>query len=132
MSWDVAIMKFSRDISSIEEMGDEAPLNLGDRSFVHKAVLEFFPNTNWTDPAWGLYDGEFGSIEFNLGDKDLAEGMMLHIRATDQIVKPIIALCLKNGWSGLDTSSGKFIEKSENPTDGINTWRQFRDRVLKK
>ncbi|WP_078082656.1 hypothetical protein [Microbulbifer mangrovi] len=133
MSWDISIIKFSRDYSSIEEIpDDEVPLNLGERSFVHESVLEFFPKTNWSDPAWGIYDCEFGSIGFNVGDKEIAEGMMLHVRASDEIVKPIIAMCLKNGWSGLDTGSGDFIEKADDPTSGINSWREYRDQVLKK
>ena len=130
MSWDVSIQKFSRSYESISDIGeDEKGLPLGPRNVVHDAVSNIFPSTDWTDPAWGVWDSEFGSIEFNVG-ADPAEGMMLHVRAEAAVVPAIAQLCSENCWQGIDCSSGAFIEKAEHPEEGLLAWRAYRDRVV--
>jgi len=97
MSWDVSIQKFSRSYESISDIDDdEKGLPLGPRNVVHGAVSKIFPSTDWTDPAWGVWESEFGSIEFNVGT-DPAEGMMLHVRAEAAVVPAIAQLCAENG-----------------------------------
>ena len=102
---------------------------LGPRNVVHDAVSKIFPSTDWTDPAWGVWDSEFGSVEFNVGT-DPAEGMMLHVRAEAAVVPAIAQLCAANGWQGIDCSAGAFIEKAGNPEEGLLAWRACRNRVV--
>lgn len=131
MSWDVSIMKFSRPYRAISEIpDDERPLSLGSRAYVHELVLREFPHTNWTDPAWGVWDGASGSIEFNLGESDPADGLMLHVRAGRDVVASIVRLCLSNQWQGIDCSTGEFIEQSLEPTQGLDSWASHRDHVV--
>lgn len=131
MSWDVSIVKFSKSYNSIEEIpADEKPLDLGTKTFVQNAVLEFFPTTDRSDPSWGIFDSKFGSIEFNIGKENPTSSMMLHVRASEEIVEPIVMLCKKNNWSGLDCSTGDFLEKSECPTSGLSGWRKYLAQVL--
>ncbi|MFZ2163760.1 MAG: hypothetical protein WAW02_16220 [Sideroxyarcus sp.] len=131
MSWDISIMKFSHSYESVAEIPeDEKPLLLGPRSSVHESVLKTFPGTNWADPAWGVWESEAGSIEFNLGSDDPAEGIMLHVRAGIEVVPLIASLCISNGWQGVDCSSGDFIEKSATPEAGLEAWSSYRDQVV--
>lgn len=131
MSWDISIMKFSRQYESVAEIPeDEKPQVLGARSSVHQSISSMFPGTNWSDPAWGVWDGHGGSIEFNLGDDDPSESLMLHVRAGQEVVPLIVKLCLSNGWQGVDCSSGDFIEKSEAPESGLESWASYRDQVI--
>ncbi len=133
MSWDVSIINFSRPYESVEQIPhDEEPLPLGTRKAVHEAVLQFFPSTSWNDPAWGVFDSPCGSIEFNLGSDDPAQSMMLHVRASNKIVPLIVAFCKEFGWSAIDSGTGEFLERSENPEAGLETWRAYRDQVFKK
>ena len=130
MSWDVSIQKFSRSYASISDIGDdERGLPLGPRNAVHGAVTEIFPGTDWADPAWGVWDSEFGSIEFNVGT-DPAEGMMLHVRAEAAVVSAIVQLCKVSGWQGVDCSSGEFLEKAEHPEESLLAWTAYRNRVV--
>lgn len=130
MSWDISIQKFSKHYASIAEIGDdEKGLPLGPRLAVHKAVSAVFPTTDWSDPAWGVWESEFGSIEFSVG-RDPAQSMMLHVRASTKVIPFILQLCVENGWQGLDCSLGDFIEKAENPEEGLATWTTYRDRVV--
>jgi hypothetical protein len=133
MSWDVAINKFSRMYRNVEEMPqDEVPLSLGPRGFVHERVLRVFPGTDWSDPAWGVWNGPDGSIEFNLGNDEPAMGLMLHVRANANVVAAIVRLCRENGWQGMDCGSGEFIEQSTDPASGLESWSAFRDQIMRR
>ena len=130
MSWDILISKFSRQYQSVSDItNDEKGIALGTRSVVQEAVGKIFPKTNWSDPAWGVWDSEMGSIEFSVG-KDPAESLMLHVRATAAVVPGIVQLCLDNGWQGIDLTTGEFVESAESPEEGLEQWAAYRDRVL--
>lgn len=131
MSWDVTIMKFGRTYGSVEDIPDDAtPLPLGSTSGVHASVTRFFPGTDWSDATWGIFDSLYGSIEFNLGKDDPAISLMLHVRASNEVVAAIVAMCREYGWNALDCSTGESLENSTNPTAGIEGWRSYRDKVL--
>jgi hypothetical protein len=133
MSWDISIMQFSRTYRSVAEIAEnDKPLALGSRGSVHERVLLEFPGTNWAYPAWGIWDGPAGSLEFNLGNDDPPEGMMLHVRASSEVVNSIVRLCRTNGWQGIDCSSGEFIEQSKEPTRGVESWAAYRDQVVRE
>ena len=132
MSWDVSIIKLAvtyRDVGDIPN--DETPLDLGSRSHVHQCVLAVFPGTDWADPSWGIWGSRAGSIEFNLGRDEPAKGMMLHVRASGEVVPGIVRLCLENGWQGIDCSSGEFIEQSADPTRSLELWSAYRDQIVR-
>ncbi|WP_166832125.1 hypothetical protein [Thalassoroseus pseudoceratinae] len=131
MSWDVSVMKFSQPYASVEDIpDDETTSPIGTLSHVHAAVTRHFPGTDWNNAAWGIFDSPLGSIEFNLGKDDPATSMMLHVRASNEIVQPIVALCREEGWTALDCSTGEFLESTEDPTAGIDGWREYRDRAI--
>ncbi len=130
MSWDIAIMKFTRPYASPDDIPDDEPgLSLGPRSEVHARVSAIFPGTDWRDPAWGVWVSGADSIEFNLGDDDPVGDLMLHVRASEAVVPLIVSLCLDNGWQGIDCSAGAFMERSLAPAQGLAMWTDHRDRV---
>ncbi|WP_038485383.1 hypothetical protein [Collimonas arenae] len=132
MSWDISISKFSKKYTSIADIpDDEKPLEIGSLSIVHEAVLKVFRGTSWADPSWGIWDSQAGSIEFNLGHVDPASGIMLHVRTNAEVIPLIVKLCLDNGWQGIDCSSGDFIEQSEEPANGLQSWAAYRDQVIR-
>jgi hypothetical protein len=133
MSWDVSIIKLSRQYQSVSDIPkDEKPLPIGTKKEVHEAISKLFPNTDWSDPAWGMFKSKFGSIEFNIGNENPVESFMLHVRAGEEVVPAIVRLCLDNGWNGLDCSTGEFIEKSSDPESGLKAWVTYRDQVIGK
>jgi hypothetical protein len=131
VSWDISICKFSRIYSSVEDIGeDERCYPLGSRSEIHAAVSSVFAGADWSDPMWGMYEAPFGSIEFNVGGPEPVEGLMLHVRASETVVAPIVQLCLLHGWQALDVSNGSFLEQSAVPEAGLREWLSYRNRVL--
>ena len=133
MSWDVSIQRFGRPYSSVEEIPeDETCLPLGTSAEVQNAISSAFPGTDWTDPAWGIYDSPAGSIEFNMGNDEPNTGFMLHVRASATVVPTIVNLCLSNHWQAIDCSSGEFLEQSSDPASGLIAWAAYRDQIVGK
>ncbi|GGY75051.1 hypothetical protein GCM10011613_20670 [Cellvibrio zantedeschiae] len=131
MSWDISIMKFSRQFESVADIPDDEKLQvLGTRSSVRETISSIFQGTNWSGPARGVWNSHSGSIEFNLGENDPSEGVRLQVRAGKEVAPLIVELCLSNGWQGFDYSSGDFIEKSEAPESGHESWSSYRDQVI--
>ena len=116
MSWDVLIVRYATPYAAMSEIpADERPLPLGPHALVHDSVCQAFPGTNWADPAWGRWTGPSGSIEFNLGAVDPAQGLMLHVNVDSNagVVPAIARLCAAQGWLAIDCSgSGEFIGRS--------------------
>lgn len=133
MSWDVSLVKFTHRYKAIAEIpNEEQPLSLGSLSEVHAAVSEVFPGANWSDPVWGIYDCEFGSIEFNVGKDDPVQSLGLHVRANEGIVGGILDLCERMDCQVVDLSCGSFLDRSEQPAAGLIKWREYRDQVIGK
>jgi len=133
MSWDVSLHKFSRRYSSVAQIPEnEQPLPLGSLTEVQAAVSEVFPGTNWTDPIWGIYDCEFGSVEFNVGKDDPVQSLALHVRADKAVVGGILQLCEHIDCQAIDLTDSSFLDQSENPAAGLEKWRNYRDQVTGK
>jgi len=132
MSWDVSIQRLSRDYEKVEDIpNDEQCLPIGTIGEVQAAIQRYFPGTDWSDPAWGIYDSEIGSIEFNLGKEEPNRGFMMHVRANVEVVTPLVAMCLAERWQAIDCSSGDFLEKSAAPEASLEQWRAYRDQIVR-
>ncbi|HEY0662150.1 MAG TPA: hypothetical protein VGD21_12625 [Lysobacter sp.] len=131
MSWDVTIQRFSRRYDAVEEIPDDETCQpLGSRSEVQAAISRVFPDVDWSDPAWGICDAEWGSIEFNMGDSEPSTGFTLHVRASAAVVAMIVDLCVANDWQALDCTNGTFLETSPDPAVGLNASNRYRDQVV--
>lgn len=133
MSWDVSIQRFNRVYTSVDQIPeDEQCLPLGSQTEVRAAISHVFGGTDWSDPTWGLYQCEAGSIEFNMGKKEPNDGFTLHVRASGHIIEPVLALCRAHGWQALDFSDGRFLEQSGDPSANLRVWGSYRDQILGK
>jgi hypothetical protein len=131
MSWDVTVQRFSREYSAIEDIPeDEQCLPLGSRAEVHAAISQYFPSTDWADPAWGNFESSDGSIEFSLGKEEPNSGFMMHIRASSAVVRAIVAMCRAAAWQALDCSNGVLLEKAGDPTAGLEQWSAYHNQVI--
>lgn len=131
MSWDVSLFKFSRRYGSVSEIAsDEQLVSLGSLSDVQSAVTSIFPNTDWSDPHWGIFSSTFGSIEFNVGKADPVQSVGLHVRAGDEIVRGILLLCGHLECQAIDLSDGSFLEQSDEPARNLQKWRAYRDQIV--
>jgi hypothetical protein len=132
MSWDVTVQRFSRrDYTEVAEIpDDESCVPLGSRADIQVVISQFFPSTDWSDPAWGNCETTDGSIEFNLGNDEPNSGFMMHIRASSAVVPSIVAMCIAERWQALDCGSGEFLERSATPDSGLEQWANYRKNVV--
>ena len=132
MSWDVSVQRLSREYENVEDIpNDEQCVPLGTVKEVQAVIDKYFPGTDWSDPAWGIYDSEIGSIEFNMGKEEPNRGFMMHIRARAEVVAPIVGMCLTEKWQAIDCGSGGFLEKSADPEAGLEQWQAYRDQIVR-
>ena len=131
MSWDVTIQRFSKEYAAVNEIpNSERCMMLGSCAEVRTAINRFFPNVDWTDVAWGVFESDYGSVEFNIGKDEPNTGFMMHIRASSKVVPAIVAMCLSEHWQALDCSEGVFLEKVSNPSAGLEHWTAYRNQVV--
>lgn len=135
MSWDVMLFRFAPEIRSFDDLEQaeaDVMLLLGERDGVRAAITDAFPDTDWADPRWGMWQGADGTIEFSLGSDDDAEltSVMLHVRAGDATAEAVARLAVRNGWTALDLSTSAFLDPDGDPGAGQRGWRGLRDRAL--
>ena len=131
MAWDVSLFKFSRQYRDASEIAsDEHLQKLGSLSEVQAIVSSVFVGTDWSDPHWGIFSSEVGSVEFNVGKSDPMESVGLHVRADDSIVDGILTLCERFDCQALDASDGRFLVRSDHPERNLQKWRAYRDQII--
>jgi hypothetical protein len=134
MSWDVVLFNFAgKPPIPPEEMGDdfEPPL-LGKADEIRKIISTVFPDTDWSDPEWGILDVGATSIEFNMGEEDDVTDIMLHVRGGGDPVSAILKLCKAAGWTALDCSANRYLEAGNPDANGWGDFVAFRDRASAK
>ncbi|MFS0854115.1 hypothetical protein [Microbacterium sp. 179-I 3D4 NHS] len=130
MSWDVIVLRFPESIQTtadLEAQTEPLPaLPLCSVEEFRASSAEAFPGVDWTEPTWGIWRGDEGSVEFNVGREDTVSSAMLHVRAGAPIVARILAMTDAAGWKALDTQAGSLLT---GPTDtsGLDSWRTWRD-----
>lgn len=134
MSWDVMVFNYDgsppSDFADLPE--DHKPDPLGPASTVREAISKQLPGVDWSDPNWGIYDGNEFSIEFNTGKEDPIDSIMLHVRGGGDAIAAILKFASPNKWSLFDCSSGQFIDPENPSQDGWEGFQEFRDKVFEQ
>jgi hypothetical protein len=78
-----------------------------------------FPGTDWSDPGWGVWKANPGTVEFELGREDPSEGMRILVRAQPEAMELIVRLLRDNGWQGFDSPMGEFVDVREDARAGL-------------
>jgi hypothetical protein len=131
MSWDVMIFRFvGKPPASTEGMDDAQRLPLGPAADVRASISSKLPQTSWNDPVWGILDGDGFLIEFNVGDDDPIDNIMLHVRGGGDAITAIMSFVVPLGWSASDCSSGEFLDPSAPSEEGWKGFQAYRDKVV--
>ena len=77
-------------------------------------------------------NAETYSIEFNIGEDESIKDIMLHVRGGNDALKAIEEICRKFNCQALDTTESKLIDFSKETNEGFESWRNYKDNVLKK
>lgn len=129
MSWDVALFNFPADMTLNEVDDDYRPDPLGPASDVLATLRETFPGIDLRDPTWGFLSDDQWVIEFNIGEENPVESIMLHVRGSGDVLPTVRRAAAVLGCRAMDCSTGDFIETGG--SDGWAGFQAFRDRALR-
>jgi hypothetical protein len=130
MSWDILIQDLP-NVAGVEDIPDDfQPKPLGSLEDVVDRLRTAFPTADFSDSTWAILDQDDWSIEFNIGDNDPCESVMLHVRgggteAIDAVQRTIDVL----GGRGLDLQGPGFFELDEARVS-FAKWQAYRDQAL--
>lgn len=103
MSWDIFAMDVPGEFKSVEEIPfDFQPKSLGTRSAVISKIKQVIPTADFSDPAWGLIDGDDWSIEVNVGRDEECDCVTLHVRGGDEAVAAVASILDGLGIRAID------------------------------
>ena len=126
MSWDVLVLNCGGNPA--DEAGEERPL--GPAARVRMSISAHLPGVDWSDPAWGVYDGDGFSIEFNTGKRSPIASIMLHVRGGGDAIPAMLAFANPNGWSLFDCSTSEFLDPENPSPEGWEGFQAFRDKAV--
>jgi hypothetical protein len=92
-------------------------------------ISKVFPQVDWSDPSWGIYDGDGFSFEFNVGEEDPSDDIMIHVRGRGPAVEALLNLAQATGWYLLDCSQGEWLHHCKDVNVGWTRFQAYRDRV---
>jgi hypothetical protein len=129
MSWDIFVMSIPREFESVEEIpSDFEPTSLGTRPALISKIKEVIPTADFSDPSWGLIDGDGWSIEVSIG-KEECDCIALHVRGGDEAVGAVASIIDGLGVRAIDAQTGEFFVSGRTAIESLQKWRAFRDSV---
>jgi hypothetical protein len=131
MSWDIFVQDLPRDARVLADVpANFRPGPIGKRSAVIEKIREIVPTADFSDPSWGLIDGDDWSIEVNIGAEETCTGFALHVRGGDAAVGVVAAILQHLNLRALDSQTGEFFAAGPQAIDSFSKWRAYRDRAV--
>ena len=125
--WDVILIKTRTNTEEIEDI--EKPLQF-DRDIFIKEMKKYIPDLNIDDKTWLFLNREYYSVEFNTGEENKTDCIMLHIRGSKEPEDLFEIISDKFQCRIFDCSSGEFIGNGTKSAFG--EWKEYRDKVIGK
>ena len=132
MSWDVLYLNYHGDPPKDLRSDDDGLDVLGSAEDVHAAIARTLPDVNWSDPVWGMYMGNGFTLEFNTGNGDPVQAIMVHVRGGGDPIPTLLQVAAPNKWSLYDCSMGEFIDPEHPSGEGWEGFQAFRDKIVGK
>ena len=129
MSWDILIQDLPKDVTSVGEIPEDfEPASLGSRADLISTICDYAPASSFSDPSWGeLVTDEF-VVEFNMGESEGVDSIMLHVRGGGEAARFVANLLDRLQLRAIDCSLGDFFSAPEAALS-FEEWQAFRDRV---
>lgn len=130
MSFDIHIQDLPKNATSIGDIDEDFESKpLGSKTDIIEKIMEVLPIVDFSDTTWGILTEKDFSIEFNIGNKDICEGLMLHVRGGVQALEIVDKLLKRLKLRGIDIQTGDFFD-IENSSKSFSEWQKFRDKVV--
>lgn len=130
MSWDVLLLNYEGNPPTPD--GEEEPPSspLGPAAEVRASLARALPGIDWSEPAWGVYQGDGFTIELNTGTDDPIESIMLHVRGEGDAPSALRAIAAPHRWSLYDLSADAYLDPDDPDAAGWDAFRAYRDRAV--
>jgi len=130
MSWDVLVQDLPTDAKKVADIPDDfRPSPLGRRSDLIRNIQAVVPFADFSDPSWGLIDGDDFSIEVSLGESDTVESFSFRVRGSDMGAAVVAEILGSLKLRALDTTTGEFFDP-ETAAVSLGKWRKYLNRTL--
>ena len=131
MCWDVTICRFPLGIKSLEQLADNfEPAAIASRADVGQSFKRLFPDADVSDLSWLVLDGHEFKIEIDTGCKEPCNGLMLHVRGSDEAVGAVTQIALNFKSRAFDMTAYQFHDLMSNPASGFDQWQKYSHRVV--
>jgi hypothetical protein len=132
VSWDVFVLDLPREVKTISEIPDDfKPGPLGDRTSIIGQIKRIIPAADFSNPSWGVIDGDDWSIEVNMGDDEVCKSFAFHVRGGDTAAGVVAAILSGLNFRALDANRGDFFIVGDDALASFRKWRAYRDQVTK-
>ena len=128
MSWDVLVL----NLGGKPPPGDAADADpvgpLGTAAQVRRRIAKHLPGVDWSDSG-GVYEGDGFTIEFDVGDDDPIDQLMLQVRGGGDAIAALLRFVNPNGWALLDCATSEFLDPENPSAEGWEGFQAFRDKA---
>jgi hypothetical protein len=132
MSWDIFVQDIPVDATTVEDIpADFVPAPVGQRSQIIETIREVVPFADFSDPAWGVIDGEDFSIEVSLGTNETVKDFAFHVHGGDVAAAVVSELLGRLKLRAFDAGSGDIFDHQRAAT-GLREWRAYLQRVTNR
>lgn len=131
MSWDVVLIRTKGNDESIKEINTDNMIPFKQMEIakeIKRIASIVSAKYDCDDLAWPTMDTDKWSIEFNVGDDEETESVMLCIRGGEEPAEVLKELAKSLNTRLYDCSSGEFL-KFDIPS-GFADWKAYRDKVI--
>ena len=133
MGWDMLVMKLDRPIGSTDDWPDDySPPAIGSADEVRNAISGSFPQTDWSDPLWGICDAEGFALEFSLGEAQPVDSFAVHVHGSGDPVRPLLGMCAAQGWTALDVQTTELLDPAAPDRSSWHRFCEWRDRIIEE
>jgi hypothetical protein len=131
MSWDIIAQDLPGNAISVQDIPDDfKPQAIGDRDELIAKIREVVPEADFSNPSWGIIDGDDWSIEVSIAEQNNCGSIAFHVRGGDGAVAVVAAILNKVQLRALDCQAGEFFTGGAESLDSFRAWRRYRDRVV--
>jgi len=97
---------------------------------VRQKISACLSPVDWSDPYWGVHEGNGFTFEFNIGCDDPCRDIMVHVRGGGDAASSLVMLSERWGWYMLDTSQGEWLHHCDDLNAGWARFQAYRDHAI--
>jgi hypothetical protein len=131
VSWDIFVQDFPPFARTVSDIPNNfKPAGIGSRNHLIAKINELIPGVDFSDPSWGIVDGEDWLIELNMGREEDCKSFAFHVRGGDGAICVVAAILEHLALRAIDGHSGDFFTSSAEALESFRRWRAYRNHVM--